>query len=76
MLTPTQGIEFLGVTVDSLIMTLSQPEKNVSKVQKQCLQLLQKTQVSILELTKVIRLLPSTIQALLPAQINFRHLQQ
>ena len=76
VLTPTQRIEFLGVTVDSLIMTLSLPKKKVSKVQKQCQELLQKTQVSILELTKLIGLLSSTIQAVLPAQINFRYLQQ
>ena len=36
LLTPTQRIEFLEVTVDSLIMTLSLTEKKVSKVQKQC----------------------------------------
>ena len=62
--------------VDSLIMTLSLPEKKVSKVQKQCQELLQKTQVSILELTKIIGLLSSTIQSVLPAQINFRYVQQ
>ena len=74
VLTPTQRTEFLGVTVDSLIMTLSLPEKKVSKFQKQCQKLHQKTQVSILELTKLIGLLSSTIQAVLPAQINFRYL--
>ena len=52
VLTPTQRIDFLGVTVDSLIMTLSLPEKKVSKVQKQCLELLQETQVLTLELKK------------------------
>ena len=36
VLTPTQRIEFLGVTVDLLIMILSLPEKKISKVQKQC----------------------------------------
>ena len=45
VLTPTQRIEFLGLTVDSLIMTLSLPEKKVSNVQKQCQELLQKTRV-------------------------------
>ena len=50
VLTPTQRADFLGVTVDSLIMTLSLPEKKVSKVQKYCQELLRKTQVSILEL--------------------------
>ena len=53
------------MTVDSLI----------SKVQRQCQELLQKTQASILELTKLIAL-SSTIQAVHPAQINFRYLQQ
>ena len=36
LLTPTQRIEFLEVTVDSLIMTLSLTEKKVLKIQKQC----------------------------------------
>ena len=75
-LTPTQRIEFLGVTIDSLIMTLSLPEKKVSKVQKQFQELLQKTKKSISELKKLAGLLPSTIQAVLPVQINFRYLQQ
>ena len=35
VLTPTQRIEFLGMTVDLLIMTLSLPKKKVS-IQKQC----------------------------------------
>ena len=76
VLTPTQRIEFLGLTVDSLIMTLSLPEKKVSNVQKQCQELLQKTQVLILKLTKLTGLLSSTIQAVLPAQVNIKYLQQ
>ena len=64
----------LKPTADSLIMTLFLPEKKVSKVQKQCHELNQKTQVSILELIKLIALLSSNIQAVLPAQINFRYL--
>ena len=75
-LTPTQRTEFLGLTVDSLIMTLSLPEKKVSNVQKQCQELLQKTQVLILKLTKLTGLLSSTIQAVLPAQVNIKYLQQ
>ena len=45
VLIPIQRIDFLGMTVDSLIMTLSLPEKKVSKCQKQCLELPQKTSV-------------------------------
>ena len=51
VLTPTKDIEFLGVTLDSLMMNLSLLEKKMSKVQKQCQELLQKTQASILDLT-------------------------
>ena len=76
VLTPTHKVDFLKLTVDSLIMTLSLPEKKMSKVQKQRLKLLQKTQVSILELTNLMGLLSSTIQAVLPGKINLRYLQQ
>lgn len=41
--------EFLGVTVDWLTMNLSLSEKKVWKVQQQCLELLQKIQVPLLE---------------------------
>ena len=51
VLTPRKDIEFLGVTLDSLMMNLSLLEKKMSKVQKQCQELLQKTQASILDLT-------------------------
>ena len=64
------------MTVDSFIMALSLPEKKVSKVRKQCVEPFQKTQVSILELTKLIGLLSLTIQAVLPTQINLRFLQR
>ena len=40
VLTPSQIIEFLLVTVDSLITILYLPEKKVSKFQKQCQELL------------------------------------
>ena len=77
VLTLTKRTELLRVTLDSLFMTLSLPISTylyqVSKVRKQCLELLQ---VSTLELAKLIGLLPSTIQAVLPAQINFKYLQQ
>ena len=51
VLTPTKDIEFLGVTLDSLMMNLSLLQKKLPKVQKQCQELLQKTQASILDLT-------------------------
>ena len=57
VLTPTLRIEFLGVTVGSLIMTLSLPEKKVLKVQKQCQELLQKTTSVDFRINKTHRLI-------------------
>ena len=54
VLTPTQRTDLLMMTADPLIMTLSLPERKVSRVQKKCLELLQRTQVSILEFTELI----------------------
>ena len=77
VLTFTQIMQFLGVTIDLLLMTLSLPEKQVSKVQKQRLKLLQETQVSILNLSKLIDLFfVSTIRAVSLLQINFWYLKQ
>ena len=57
VLTPILRIEFLGVTVGSLIMTLSLPEKKVLKVQKQCQELLQKTTSVDFRINKTNRLI-------------------
>ena len=77
VLTFTQIMQFLGVTIDLLLMTLSLPEKQVSKVQKQRLKLLQETQVSILNLSKLIDLFFfSTIRAVSLLLINFWYLKQ
>ena len=46
------------------------------KGQKQCQQITQKIQVLILELTKLIGRLSSTIQAVLKSQTKFWYLQQ
>ena len=54
VLTPTQRTDLLMMTADPLIMTLSLPERKVSRVQKKCLELLQRTQVPILEFTELI----------------------
>ena len=69
VLTPAQRIEFLGITVDSLIMTLSTTEESLKS--SEAVSGTSSENLSVdLELTKLIGLLSSTIQAVLPAQIN------
>ena len=76
ILNPVQEIEFLGLTVTSVNTTLSLPEQKVKRIQDQCQDLYVKGFTTVLELIKLMGLLASTIQAALPAQLNFRYLQQ
>ena len=76
ILNPVQEIEFLGVRINSLKMCLSFPKEKVLKIQSQCQDVHAKGQVTVHKLTKLLGLLASTIQAVLPAQVNVRYLQQ
>ena len=71
ILNPVQEIEFLGLTVNSVKMALSLPEQRIKWIQDQCQDLFVKGLVTVLELTKLIDLLASTIQTVLPARLNF-----
>ena len=64
------------MTMNSLKMCLSLPQEKVIKIQSQCLDVHAKGQVTVHELTKLLGLLASTIQVVLPAQVNVRYLQQ
>ena len=74
--TTSQEMEFLGMVINSKEMTIFLPEEKLQKVKLQCLDLYQSPQVSILQLTKVLGHLMSTIQAVLPAGLNSHFLQQ
>ena len=67
VLTPVQEIEFLGLKIKSVTLELSLNKTKIHKVVSECQKLLNNLQMSILELTKLIGLLTSTIQAVLPA---------
>ena len=73
---PKQRIEFLGLLIDSINLTLSLTQEKLMKVKSSCLLMQKAESVSILELTKLIGLLCSTVQAVLPAQIQIRYLQR
>ena len=76
VLDPVQEIEFLGLIVNSQTMTLPLPKENIVEIKSQCLSFYKASEVSLLDLTKVIGILTSTIQAVLSARLQFRFLQQ
>ena len=57
-------------------MTLALTEENIEKVILKCQNLLSHSQTNVLELTKLIGLMSSTVQAILPACLKLRYLQQ
>ena len=72
ILHPCQKIEFLGMEIDSIKMTLSLTPEKVQKVVKTCQNLLRSHSTTLLELTRVVGLLSSTIQAVEPAKIQLK----
>ena len=75
VLIPVPEIEFLGLTINSVTLELSLNKTKIQKVVSECQNWLNNPQTSILELTRLIGLLTSTIQAVLPARLNRRFLQ-
>ena len=57
-------------------MTLSLPGEKIGKIKDQCLRLRKPSEVPLLNFTKLIGALSSTIQAVLTARLQFRFLQQ
>ena len=76
VLDPAQEIEFLGLIVNSQTMTLPLPAEKIGKIKDQCLRLYKASKLALLDLAKLIGTLSSTIQAVLPARLQFRFLQQ
>ena len=73
--TPVQEIGFLGLIINPVTLELSLNKTNIQKVVSECQNLLKNPQTSILELTRLIGLLTSTFQAVLPTRLNCRFLQ-
>ena len=76
VLDPVQDIEFFGLIVKSQTMTFSLPKEKIVTIKDNCLSLHKALEVSLLDLTKLIGMHSSTIQAVLPARLQFRFLQQ
>ena len=75
-LTPCQSIEFLGFLINSTNLTLQLPGEKLRKIRKTCQDILEKTEISVRELSKFLGLLTSSIQAIFPGPLHYRHLQR
>ena len=60
---PSQKREFLGVKIDTHTMTLALTEEKIEKVILKCQNLLSHPQTTVLELTKLIGLMSSTLKS-------------
>ena len=76
VLDPCQEIEFLGMIINSNNLSISLPPQKLQKIKDFCMEIYNAHKVSVLELTKLLCLLSSTVQAVLPAQLQIRYLQQ
>ena len=75
VLVPSTQMEFLGFVVDSLTLSLALPRDKIRKVRKECQTLLDSPLVTVRQLAKLLGHLTSTIQAVFPGPLHFRHLQ-
>ena len=75
-LEPTQTIEFLGFSVDSLTQELSLPSGKVKKIRTETRSLLEGRQVSIRKLSQLLGKLQAATRAVPLAPLFFRKLQR
>ena len=76
ILTPCHQIQFLGVEIDSITMTISLPLQKKEQIILQCKDILNQSDVSLRQLTQLIGRLSSTAIAILPAPLQYRALQR
>ncbi len=69
-------MEFLSFVVNSLNLTLALPRDKIRKIKKECQRIIDSPQITIRQLAKLLGFLTSTIQAVFPAPLHFRQLQE
>ena len=73
---PRQVMEYLGFLINSVEMTMALPEKKMKDLQDQCRQLLRSSKASARQLAALIGKMTAAVRAILPAPLQFRHLQR
>lgn len=70
VLNPSQQLEFLGFTVNSVTMTLSLTHDKLRQIRRESKSLLSNNPVSVRELSRFLGKLNASIQAVFPAPLN------
>lgn len=73
---PTQFLEYLGFNIDSVKMTMSLPERKLQDLQERCQMLLRKGETTARNLAKILGKMTAALRAILPAPLQYRHLQR
>ena len=74
-LTPCQRIRFLGFMIDSLTMTLTLPEEKLARIIQDCSRALNQLVLTVRFLARLIGRMSAATQAILPAPLFYRGLQ-
>jgi len=76
VLHPAQCMEYLGFLINSLEMKLYLPQEKMTQLIQICRDLIQEKKASVRTLSQIIGKLTSSIQAVFPAPLHYRHLQR
>jgi hypothetical protein len=71
-LLPTYKLVYLGLTINTTLMTLTLPEEKMQKILKGCQSALQRDRLSVRDLSRLIGMMPVTMLAVL----HYRELQE
>ena len=72
---PSQVLDFLGFQIDSQKMMFHLAEEKITKLKVSCREILSAKKVSVRDLAKITGKLVSTLQAIIPANLQCRFLQ-
>lgn len=75
VLEPTQTIEFLGLKVDSVEMSVYLPQDKIQNIKMKCQKALESDHITIQELASLVGSLNATVEAVIPASLYVRELQ-
>ena len=76
MTQPTQRVEFLGMVVDSTSMELQVSSSKIKKIRAEAKSILQSSNMSAREITRLIGKMTAVTQAIPPAPLFYRNLQR
>ena len=72
---PTQEIQYLGFLIDSVNMVIRLPSEKIQKIILKCQRLVSKKIIQVRKISEILGLMTSSLQAIAPAPLHYRHLQ-